>query len=159
MNSYATIEEDGIYKVIGYYSLKSEDKGYTESEDFFSRMEDIPEIQDQLLRFVYWFEKIGDEGLRDGAFRNEGLCVALPPEIKFSHELIELRLYCHVLTNNIVILFNGDRKTAGARRSQDCPRVHRHHENAIGWTKKIMRETFINSGNVILNKEEISIIY
>jgi hypothetical protein len=160
VNSFATIEDFQLFEKIGYYSLKSEDKDLMEAEDFFQRMEDIPEISDQLERFVYWMKVLGsNKGVVKGAFRHEGLIEALPPERKFTDENIELRLYCQIVSSQVVILFNGDWKTKGAKRVIDCSRVRPHHRRATNWASKLLKENIVTRQTIIVNQDEITIIY
>lgn len=128
--------------------------------DFIRRMKLIPEVNDYLERLVYWIKRIGEKGIDEQKdFRFEGICKALPPDIRFSHEENELRLYCHILTNNIVILFNGDRKTHGAKSSQECTVVEPHRLRAERWTNKIQKEKIETKGVFILNINDILITY
>jgi hypothetical protein len=160
VNTFATIEDYKRYELVGYYSLQAEDSEISEAQNFFERMENIEEVSDQLERFVYWMKKIGNElGAKPELFRHEGICEALPPDTKFTHEKIELRLYCYLVSENVVILFNGDKKTPGAITSEDCPHVKYHHTRAKGWTRKLKNEIIQTNYNYITNKEDILIVY
>lgn len=160
MISIATIEEFELFNRVGFYTLKSEDKPLSETDNFFTRMGVITEVSDDLQRLVTWIQKIGDEeGVTNRTFRHEGICLALPPDIKYSHESNVLRLYCHQITEEVVVLFNGDRKTHGAKTSQQCPVVEPHRRRAEDWTTKIERETVRTDGINILDRSEISINY
>jgi hypothetical protein len=160
VNTQAIIVPFADYEVIGYYTIQSEEKPTSEADDFFIRMESIKEIEDELQQFVYWMVLVGNEmGVTERTFRHEGLCRALPPVHNLTHDAINLRLYCHIISNNVVILFNGDRKTAGAIKAQDCPRIRPHHSRATGWANKLLKEDIETSSRAITNIDEISIIY
>jgi len=113
----------------------------------------------QLRKLVKWFKIIGDniEGASFGLFRQEGLCVALPPQGKYLEETIDLRLYCHWVSENIIILYNGGIKTT--RTAQDCPNVSRHFYNAQSWTKQLLGVGIERKGRTITNLEELYIKY
>jgi hypothetical protein len=160
VNSFAGVSTFVIKKKIGYYSIQSENKDLSEAEDFFYRMENIPEYADQLEKFAYWMNRIGDNNIADNnTFRHEGICEALPPDRRFTEEDLELRLYCHIVSSHVVILFNGDRKTPGAKKSQDCPLVFPHHKRAMAWTTKLKKEEIETIFTKITNQENILIIY
>jgi len=113
----------------------------------------------QLRKLVKWFKITGDniEGASFGLFRQEGLCVALPPQGKYLEETIDLRLYCHWVSENIIILYNGGIKTT--RTAQDCPNVSRHFYNAQSWTKQLLGVGIERKGRTITNLEELYIKY
>ncbi len=158
MNTLARIEDFETYKFIGYYSLRSELKGYSEAEDFFIRMDEIEDIQDDLDKLWYWLEQIADKtGWYAEAFRHEGICVALPPKKRITGEYNDLRLYCHLITNNVVVLFNGGIKTQD--NPEDCPNVKQHFSNAKGWAYKLDREKIETDWTEIIDVEEIFINY
>jgi hypothetical protein len=99
--------------------VKREDAILSETDDFMHRMEQEPAYIDQLEQLVKWLKIMGDDekGADFYLFRQERLCVALPPKIKHLKAAIDLRLYCHWVSENIVILYNGGIKTT--RIAQD----------------------------------------
>jgi hypothetical protein len=139
--------------------LKRESAALTETDDFLNRMEKETAYTSQLRKLVKWFKIIGDniEGASFGLFRQEGLCVALPPQGKYLEETIDLRLYCHWVSENIIILYNGGIKTT--RTAQDCPNVSRHFYNAQSWTKQLLGVGIERKGRTITNLEELYIKY
>lgn len=69
---------------------------------------------------------------RDIAHR--GNAMAVPSTLVMRSQL---RLYCHVLSPKVVILFNGDFKTKGPISAQDCPKVEPHFTKANALTRII----------------------
>jgi hypothetical protein len=90
-------------------------------------------------------------------FRPERICVALPPKGKYLDDAIDLRLYCHWVSKNVVILFNGGIKTSN--NAQDCPNVSSHFYNAQSWTKQLTEIGIETNGPKITNIEELYIKY
>lgn len=160
MNSEAFLVEYKVYERVGYYTLQCEDRNQSELTNFVNRVKQVPELVPYLGRLFYWIKRIGEIGINENDhFRHEGICKALPPDIKFTHEINELRLYCHVLTNNIVILFNGDKKTPGARSSQQCNVVEPHRKRAERWTQKLDKADIETDYTTITNLDDIYIVY
>lgn len=146
--------------LVGYYSLRSEEKQYCETDDFFERMSANPEIEEDLERMVYWMDRIGDSiGAHQNAFRHEGVCSALPPGRKFTGDSNRLRLYCHIVSDSVVVLFNGDIKSDGARTAADCPNVGPHHTRSVGWARKLLKAGIETAGTNIDNIEDVFITY
>lgn len=145
MNNFATIlpiESLQFYKV-KYYSVKFEDNDVTEFEDFLNRMEDLPEIEDDLNNLLVWIEEIGQNyGAQRKFFRDEGYggdVSALPPKHKEMQlkeiEVKNLRLYCLRANDHVVIFFNGGMKTE--QKAQDCPNVGPYFKQANQLARKI----------------------
>jgi len=85
---------------------------------------------------LVWIEEIGEKiGAKNYLFRNESITAdvqALPPPAK-QMEVREipvknLRLYCLVLNEHVVFLFNGGIKTTN--NAKDCPNVGPHIKRA-----------------------------
>ena len=157
VNSFATIVPFQRYSVVNFYSIKSEDKDLSEADDFFQRMSENNGIEDQLERLVYWMEQLGDGAIDVEDLRHEGICQALPPDRRVTNEFIELRLYCHIISDKVIILFNGDIKTA--MKAKDCPNVGPHHRRATAWASKLDKEKIEIDHNIIKNLDEILLTY
>lgn len=159
VHTFATVQEFARFRTVTYYTLKSEGAASTEIDDFLHRMEQETGYRSQLRKLIKWFKIIGDDidGASFGLFRQEGLCVALPPQGRYLGETIDLRLYCHWVSENVIILYNGGIKTA--RAAQDCPNVSRHFYNAQSWTKQLLDIGIERNGRMITNLEELYIKY
>lgn len=130
MNKFATITlpDQFIFEKVNFYTVIFENE-ISEADKFFEKLEMHADEKDA-LRFIAVLEEIGNiRGAKERYFRAERGFNALPPSnkeaIKMHLSQFELindwRLYCLRLSDNIVILFNGDIKTA--RTAQQCPRV------------------------------------
>lgn len=159
MHNFASIEEFNRYRTVTYYTIRREDGTSSETGDFFQRMAKESNHIRQLIRLAVWIEKIGSNyrGAIISLFRPEGICYALPPNAKYLNKEIDLRLYCHWISEQIVILYNGGIKTA--RTAQECPNVSRHFYNAQSWTKQLQAIGIEHEGRLIKNIEELYIKY
>ncbi len=159
MHSFATIEEFARFDTVTYYTVRGEDAILSETDDFFRRIEKEAAYGNQLEHLLFWLENIGNDkkGAAFDLFRQERNCIALPPKRRFLDAAIDLRLYCHWVSKNVVILFNGGIKTA--KIAQDCPNVSRHFYNAQSWTKQLMEIGIEADGSEITNKEDLYIKY
>jgi hypothetical protein len=106
-----------------FYTVRFEQKNYTEFEDFLLRHEQREDLAEQLDELIAWLDEIAERrGAPHWLFRHENKAQALPPKQRLSHlEVNNLRLYCLRLSDRLVILFNGGEKTAA--RAQNCPNV------------------------------------
>jgi hypothetical protein len=159
VNLFATIEEFARFDTVTYYTVRGEVVTLSETENFLERMKKEPDYAYQLDELIAWLKGIGNDkkGAIFDLFRPERLCVALPPKSKYLNKAIDLRLYCHWVSKNIVILFNGGIKTA--KIAQDCPNVSRHFYNAQSWTKQLIDIGIEKDGAEITNLEELYIKY
>ncbi|HWK05943.1 MAG TPA: hypothetical protein VNS58_20020 [Puia sp.] len=159
MHSYASIEEFARFDTVTFYTLRGEENVLSETDDFFERMGKEEFYKRQRNRLVQWIVEIGNDkwGANFELFRPERICVALPPKGKYLDENIDLRLYCHWVSKNVVILFNGGIKTANF--AQDCPNVSYHFYNAQGWTKQLIEIGIETDGPAITNIEELYLKY
>lgn len=113
------------------------------ANNFFRRMRQRPELQVELRIFAKVLEAFGDrctQATRENLLHHEDSAKALPPYSPFRwlssaddednepsepfSDDIMLRLYCYPISERIILLFNGDYKTAG--KAQDCPNVSSH---------------------------------
>ena len=119
MNIFVRIQrlEDFQFAIVKYFTVHLEEDGVknevNEFFDFLNRMEEIEEVQYDLLNLHEWLVEIGNNY---GAIKN-------------------LRLYCLVLNEHVVFLFNGGIKTTN--NAKDCPNVGPHIKRANRIAKKI----------------------
>lgn len=115
-----------IYKKfpkVTYYTIHSEGEEYSETDKFFLRFDGKKRFATDVQHIKYWLEKIGNEnGAQERYFRLEGRAKALPlhpPRTK-------LRLYLHRISDDIVILGGGGKKTS--KKVQNSPDALPHFE-------------------------------
>ncbi|MBL7859521.1 MAG: hypothetical protein JNJ65_00070 [Cyclobacteriaceae bacterium] len=141
---YATIVELSRldFNKVKYFSVKIEEKEHSEFMDFQFRMRNSHPTQ--LGEMNALIREIGEKyGANREQFRDERKADALPPETfqYFGLDDLEpdnqfgLRLYCLRLSESVVILFNGDLKTA--QKVDDCKNCRGHFKLANRITSKI----------------------
>lgn len=151
------------FEKVHYYSVRIDDSALSEFRDFNARMSQSPESRVELGEIYRYIEQIGDkQGAYPQHFKSEDAAEALPPPY---HSYIEseisgdygLRLYCIRLSQSIVILLNGDRKTA--LKVKDCKNCYPHFDLARKLAKKITQaivdgDIEIDEENKVLSIEE-----
>jgi hypothetical protein len=139
----ATIVEISRLKLnkVNFYTIKVDDRP-AEYQDFIQRMNQI--YPDKLGQLSHIIDQIGNKfgAIKNTHFKHERNADALPPPyFKFKESGTEptsqfgLRLYCAVLSQEVVILYNGDLKTN--QYPDQCPNVRRHFHFALNATKKV----------------------
>ncbi len=126
------------FKKVSYYTVELEDSP-PEFDDFQERMAVIPDYKTELIRIFQFIKDIGEiHGAHEIQFRHERSAHALPPKYHVIETIpgnFGLRLYCIRLSTNVVILLNGDMKTA--HLPDDCPNCKKHFHLANKIAKKI----------------------
>jgi len=119
---------------VSYCTVQVNGRPHTEFHDFMIRMgvhEKDRRQRDEINRFI---DKIGKfYGAQDQYFKREGWAERLPPP---KYHFVDsdgetdfgLRLYCVRVNEELVILLNGDRKTA--QSVKDCPNCKPHYDLA-----------------------------
>lgn len=131
------------YKKVTYYVLHVEDRMRNEFADFQYRMKLIERYKEELQKILYRIADLGDKfGAEPKYFRHERAAEALPsPDYHYlevdenGQEEYGLRLYCLRLTNEVVLLLNGDIKTT--EKADDCPNCGKHFRFANRVSKAI----------------------
>jgi len=163
VNIFATIVavKSFNFKKVKYYSVQIGDNRNNEFLDFLLRMEQIPQIEEDLGIFFNWLELIGEEfGALPFYFRHEGIADGLPPpknqmKLKELELGSNLRLYCLRANDHVVFLFNGGIKTTD--KAQDCPNVSSYFRQANKLADEINKR-FI-SGDITWNSDLTDIIF
>ena len=97
------------HEIINLYSILFQGEENTEFDKFVNTFKSDPKYLKDLQRIVYWIEKIIERGALERHFRTseskmkDGVC-AIPIETS------KLRLYCLRISDQILILGNGDVK-------------------------------------------------
>lgn len=160
MNNFATIKHIQTFKKVNYYSIVFEDEEDSLFEDFLNKCAEIPELLDEVGVILEWIKKLGDEiGAKLRYFRHEGAtsdAKALPPPTRFlAGDTTNLRLYCMVISETVVLLYSGAIKTT--QKAQDCPNVSSHFRLANKITA-IINKCFLEK-EIYWNEEDTDIIY
>lgn len=158
MNIFVHIERilQFQFKKVKYYSVHFENNEVNEFYDFLNRMEDDETLSNDLSNLLVWIEEIGEKyGAQKHFFRDESWIAdvqALPPSRKQmllkEIEVNDLRLYCLVLNEHVVFLFNGGIKTTN--KAQNCPNVGAYFKQANHLALKI--DQLITGGDIQWNE-------
>jgi len=134
VNNFVIIEEVEVeeFEYVKFYSTKIDDDVINEFEKFNERClkSENEKLKDEFFDIVAIIEEIGDNYAKIQYFREENTAFALPPPYKAIIKSVsieadtKLRLYCVLVSEEIVILCNGGWKTEN--RAQDCPNVSTH---------------------------------
>ena len=127
---------------VEYYSVRLGEKPITEFELFDAK--DFPRHDEELQIIYNVIDQMRWRGARQFFFKQEGPANALP---RVNQEIIDannedfgLRLYCIRLTDNLVVLLNGEIKTK--INPIDCPNVRIHFRNALKIAQKLDKALF-----------------
>jgi len=128
------------YEKVRYYTVLLEGRAVSEFRDFQQRMSAEPEDEKELNEIRRYIRQIGMKwGAYPRHFKHERAAERLPPPYHYietdNADDYGLRLYCIRLSNEIVILLNGGRKTN--RDPEQCPTCGVHFNNANKIAKKI----------------------
>ena len=153
---------DHHYNRVAFYSAQVVGRPCSEYADFMKRMKQDPKDWRQAGILNQWISRIGTlYGAQDHFFKREGYAERLPPPtyrfVESDGELdFGLRLYCLVLSEEVVILLNGGRKTA--QQLQDCPHCFPHFKFANKLSDAVYKarweENIIIDGRDLLMEED-----
>jgi len=160
VSRFATIKHINTFKKVHYYSILFEDEEDSLFEQFINKYIEDEGTKEELVEMVEWIRKIGDEiGAKTKYFRHEGAtsdAKALPPPARFIEGAAgSLRLYCLVLSEQVVVLYNGGVKTKN--KAQDCPNVSSHFRLA-NKISKVITQSFIEK-EIRWNEEDTDITF
>ncbi len=149
------------FRKVTYYVLKVEGRKNHEFNDFIIRMNAIERFKPEVGKILQFIKDVGDKhGALRKLFRHERLAEALP-EPKYHYlEVNEegiteygLRLYCLRLTEQVVLLLNGDIKTT--TEASECINCGKHFNFANLVANKINKD--IEDGTLSIYGKEIEI--
>lgn len=129
--------------MIECYTIKLEDNKLSEFELFDAKS--FPDHHSEIEIVYNVLEEMQVRGAKDFYFKtNEGPADALP---RVSKEIMDankedfgIRLYCIRLTDNLLILLNGDIKTH--KDPRECGNVKQHFKRAIAIAAKLDKLCF-----------------
>lgn len=124
MPIFATLKHISTYRKTSFFSVVLDGEETSLFEQFienhgYSNKEEIAVILTNI-------HNIGNKrGAQSRFFRHEGAAEALPYQRRYiKGEPGNLRLYCSVLSVDVVVLYSGHIKTKA--KAQDCPNVSNH---------------------------------
>lgn len=138
-----------------FYTVRWEDIEISETDKFFTKYEDHEEFGEALLEIASFLNQViaNEYGALDDFFRFENAAQALPPkgryqigELQLNFLNFPLRLYCLKITENILVLFNGNEKTG---RTAQGGKTSMAFHDANEFAKRITEA--INDGTVIIS--------
>lgn len=135
------IEEYKNYPAVTLYTIRMQMKKLSETDDFIDRFQHSVRYAEDFQTIIYFLQKISENGSLERYLRPEGKASAIPIISN------KLRLYCIRLSDQILILGNGNSKTA--KKIQDCSNCFPHFDLANQVSKTIgmsirNKQTFIN---------------
>lgn len=171
MKQYVTLQVFKTFRKVRYYTFQIEGHKQNETDKFFSKLEFVEVIADDLFRLNRLIITIGE---RTGAiidlFRPEDEAVALPPRPHFRlHKILQvreiqhnsLRLYCIWISEEIVILANGGIKES--QKTEDSPDLMLHFRFVKSMGKQINKliaeNSFTFEGKDIFDVEDIDLTF
>lgn len=166
MSNFASIKFIEEYAKVAYYSvvIDGAEDGVSIFENFVAKH--TKENKEKLNHILAWIKKIGDmHGAKEYFFRHEMAAEALPPPLGKGRQptyiedgqnaVNNLRLYCHRLNDRVVVLFDGDIKTADT--PQECPQV-KSHFNLANILSKLIDKSFAD-GTIEWDEDGWDILY
>lgn len=121
------IEEFEEHDLVTYYTIRFLEEESSETEKFFNTEYNYDNYEEDISIISKVIDKIGEKGSLERYFRNAGSAkdnVSALPEYLYTNT--ELRLYAIRLSDTIVILGNGGRKTT--KTYNEDPNLLRHVE-------------------------------
>lgn len=129
--------EDISTNIVDFYTVRINNNHLTEMELFEEK--DFPDHRRELEILYSVIDEMRSRGGKIHYFKAENAANALP---RISQEIITankkdwgLRLYCIRLTDNVVVLLNGEIKTD--LDPKKCPNVQKHFDNAVKIARKL----------------------
>jgi len=156
VKKFVTIRLFKTFDRVAYYTLVVEGRDQSETDAFFARFENEPTLTNDLNLLVAWIQEIGRyRGAKSRYFRFENDAAALPPPARIMAELgssyCQFRLYCIRLSDEIVILANGGRKTG--QTVQRSPELMNHFRFANKMAQQLIE--LIQSGELLMDGKRI----
>ena len=121
MNIFALEKYDDEGSRCTFYTVRWEIVDANETDRFFNKYDHDINAQQAIQELaIFLTKKIGNEhGALQEFFRFENIAHALPPsskqkmgEITINYSNFQLRLYCLRISDSLVVLFNGGKKTS-----------------------------------------------
>jgi hypothetical protein len=115
---YFNIEVYKSFDKVTLYTIREEGKEHNETDEFLLRFMSKSKFKKDIESIIYYLKRIGEQGALQRYFRPEKKAVAIP--IRSS----KLRLYGYRVSDQILIIGNGGKKTS--KKVQDSPDAFPH---------------------------------
>lgn len=138
------VYRDFDFTKVRFYTVKFEDEDQTELDKFFDKYQ--TDYSNSIFYIKMWLAEIGEKyGAEPRFFRPEDSVEALPPkgpaleciDFETTEEDLKLRLYCIVLSTEVVILVNGGLKES--QLTQDSPTCWSEYLKTVNIASQINR--------------------
>jgi hypothetical protein len=152
------VEKFERFSLVTFYTVRWDEAELSETDKFISKYQSVIETQRDFQEILALIEDIGAyRGAKDLFFRRHaGKAQELPPltafEIQYFHN--NLRLFCIKINDNIVILFNGGKKTS--QTSQDSPALNMPFLEAQTFAAKIFKA--LHDKDILVNESTHSLV-
>ena len=143
MNTFV-VEEFERFPLVTFYTVRWDNAELSETDKFIEKYQTAAETRQDFDEILALIEDIGEyRGAKDLFFRRHaGKAKELPPltafEIQYFHN--NLRLFCVKINDNIVVLFNGGKKTS--QTTQDSPALNMPFHEAQAFATKIFKALY-----------------
>lgn len=154
MNTFAVEIFDDTGTHCTFYTVRWDESTLSETDKFFTKYEEHKEFGVALMEMASFLNQViaNEYGALDDFFRFENSAQALPPKGKYQVGELQidffnfpLRLYCLKITENILVLFNGNEKTGQTAQSGKTSMAF---HNANEFAKRITEA--LNDGTIII---------
>lgn len=155
------LERDLDFSKVRYYTLKFDDDDKTELDKFYDKYQD--EFADSINFIKMWIAEIGEKfSAIPRYFRPEDNASALPPPTKelrcldIDSKKMNLRLYCIVLSPEIVILVNGGIKESDSTTgSPSCWDQYMFTSNVSSQLNKMIKDGHLTLKGKMLKRKKL----
>lgn len=157
MNTFAVEIFDDTGTHCTFYTVRWNSANISETDKFFTKYEDHEAFGESLMEMASFLNQViaNEYGALDDFFRFENTAQALPPrgkyhigELQVNFSNFPLRLYCLKITENILVLFNGNEKTGQTAQEGKTSMVfHDANEFAKRITQALNDDTIIIATN------------
>ena len=156
------LRKDLDFTNVRYYTLKFGDEKKTELDKFYDNYQ--KEYSKSVDYIKMWIAQIGEKfGAQARFFRPEDNAEALPPptkelrclDIELDKDNLNLRLYCIVLSPEVVILVNGGIKESDATRdSPGCWEQYKFTSNISSQINRMMKLGHLTINGKMLKRDK-----
>lgn len=152
------IKREFDFDKVRYYTVKFDNDNKTEVDKFFENHQES--YSKSVFYIKMWIADIGERfSAEERYFRPEDNSEALPPpynqlesvDIEIDQDKLRLRLYCIVLSTEVVILVNGGIKES--QKTQDSPTCWEQFLLTSSLSSQIHK--MINDGHLIIKGKQL----